>query len=119
MATGNMDAFPFRLLNSRYYYCTIAEHISFISPSWVQLIAQELGLRVERHQIYSHVNYPVVTRIRQNIINLLYWGSPALLRGMRHLGLGGKDVETLPELAAYPPTWNSSKDHFMVLLSKK
>ncbi len=119
ISTGNLDAFTFRLMASRYWYCTIAEHISFVSPTWFSGLAGTLDFRIIQQTTFAHSNTSQLGRIREAANNLLYrFGGPAF-RTLRNLGMGGKDVSTNPELADHPPVWGSARDHFMVVLQKR
>ena len=46
ITTGNTEAFMGGD-GSRYWYCHIAEHLSFINPTWARLVAPALGLEIE------------------------------------------------------------------------
>ncbi|ACL73184.1 2-polyprenyl-3-methyl-5-hydroxy-6-metoxy-1 4-benzoquinol methylase-like protein [Thioalkalivibrio sulfidiphilus HL-EbGr7] len=119
ISTGNLDAFTFRLMGSRYWYCSIAEHISFVSPAWFSGLADALGFQVVMQKNFSHSNSTMSRRIRQAVNNLLYRINPTGFRLLRKLGMGGKDVTKHPELADHPPGWESAHDHYMVLLKKQ
>lgn len=119
ISTGNLDAFTFRLMGSRYWYCTIAEHVSFINPAWYSRLANTLNYRVTKQNSFTHSNASLPKRIQETANNLLYrFGGPGF-RLLRELGMGGKNVKTHPELADHPPSWMSANDHFIVLLRKR
>lgn len=42
VSTGNADAWSWRLAGSRFWYCFLPEHISFVSPAWFRHYAAEL-----------------------------------------------------------------------------
>ena len=54
VSTGNTQALSWRLMGSRYWYCTFAEHISFVNPSWCHKAAKQEGLTVEKIMSFSH-----------------------------------------------------------------
>ena len=118
VSTGNLDAFTFRIMGGRYWYCTIAEHISFVSPVWFKAITESEGNQVLRQATFVHGSTSPVRRLREAANNFLYRTAPWGFRGLRKLGMGGKAVRTHPELADHPPGWGSAKDHFMVLVQK-
>jgi SAM-dependent methyltransferase len=118
IATGNLDSLSFRLMGSRYWYCTIAEHISFVSPAWLARIVSVLGCRVEKMATFAHGRTSLYCRTKGLVINLLYRASPAFFRYLRKRGLGGKNVKLHPNLADHPPEWVSARDHFIVLMRK-
>ena len=118
ISTGNLDAPTFRFMGSRYWYCTIAEHISFISPQWCHRVAEEMGLHVTRIKTYAHGSTSIESRIKDPIKNTLCKLIPHFFAHLRRHGWGGKDVIANPELADHPPVWESASDHFMVLFSR-
>lgn len=118
VSTGNFDSFTFRLMGSRYWYCTIAEHISFISPAWVREQLPALGVEMEHMTFFSHADLPFRQRAREAVTNALYRFFPGLFAGLRRIGLGGIDVRRFPELVDHPPGWVSAKDHFLFVLRK-
>jgi SAM-dependent methyltransferase len=118
ISTGNLDAPTFRFMGSHYWYCTIAEHISFISPKWCNIVAEEMGLQVTQFKIFSHGNTSIKSRINDPTKNLFYKFMPQFFANLRRHGWGGKNVRAHPELADHPPIWESANDHFMVLFSR-
>jgi len=118
ISTGNLDAFTFRMMGSRYWYCTIAEHISFLSPIWFDPIKSAMGFQIEYLTTFTHDNAPIARRLKELIANTLYWAHPVLLGALRIIGLGEKDVRRHPMLAQHPPAWWTARDHFMIVLRK-
>ena len=119
ISTGNLDALPFRWIGSRYWYCTIAEHISFVSPAWFAGLDGSLGYGVLRQTTFAHGGTSLPLRVKDTARNIVYRLTPSVFKTLRRLGMGGKDVRTQPELADHPPGWGSARDHFMVLLVKQ
>jgi 2-polyprenyl-3-methyl-5-hydroxy-6-metoxy-1,4-benzoquinol methylase len=118
ISTGNLDALTFRLMGSRYWYCTIAEHISFVSPIWFAENKLAMGFEIEYLKTFTHDNAPIARRLRDLIVNALYWVHPAMLGALRALGFGERDVRRHPMLVQHPPSWWTARDHFMVVLRK-
>ena len=120
ISTGNSDAGTWRLMGSRYWYCHIAEHISFINPYWVRYVAPQLGLKIELIELFSHAEGRV--RLRQKLYeasaNLLLRVSPRLFALMRRFGIGWIDHCRYPDMALTPPYWMSARDHMMVVFRK-
>lgn len=119
ISTGNLDARTFQWMGSRYWYCTIAEHISFVSPAWFSGLADALGCRVVKQATFAHGRASRSGRIREVANNVLYRTMPSGFRALRKLGMGGKKVRSHPELVNHPPGWGSARDHFMVLVQKR
>lgn len=120
VATGNTDSPSWRLMGSRYWYCHIAEHISFINPAWVHWAAHRLRLEVVTIQSFSHVESHEKwgRRLRELIVNLAYRASPWMFARLRRLGAGGIDVARFPELLEVPPYWLTAQDHILVVFKK-
>ena len=56
ISTGNPDSFAWKVLGSRFWYCTIPEHISFITKTWALRSAEELGLVLTETIYFRHSN---------------------------------------------------------------
>lgn len=118
LSTGNTDSWPWKIAGSRYWYCQIAEHISFINPMWCNYAAQEIGLSVKQISTFSHKNASVARRIKELAINLAYLSFPAVGRLLRKKGVGGINMRKFPTLADVPPGWHSAHDHLLVVFQK-
>ena len=121
ISTGNTMAPSWKLMGSRYWYCTIGEHLSFINPDWCKYVANECGLELIEIQTFSHakkMNLSISNKLKEAVVNLIYHFSPFALRLARKHGLGGKDTKNYPELADFPPKWMTAKDHFIVKFRK-
>ncbi len=46
ISTANADAWSWRLVGSRFWYCYLPEHISFVSPAWFENYADTLQARI-------------------------------------------------------------------------
>lgn len=120
VATGNTDAITWRVMGSRYWYCHIAEHISFINPRWVNHHAKELGLLVERIEFFSHapLRGSLQRFMREAVGNALLRVAPQAFAFLRRHGWGNIDVKSCPQLIYTPPYWMSARDHMLVILRK-
>ena len=120
ITTGNTDAPTWRLMGSRYWYCHIAEHMSFINPAWARNVAQQLGLEVVAIERFSHMEGDKFShRLYETFANLVYRASLRLFSGLRRLGGGGIDAKRYPELLYVPPYWLSARDHMLVAFRKR
>ncbi len=121
LSTGNTQARTWRIMGSRYWYCTIPEHISFISPYWCRKHAPSCGLILESMKVFSHSeqnSWITILKVRQTIVNLVYKFAPNMFSLMRKFGWGGKNVAEKAELINHPPPWLTAKDHFIVKFRK-
>ena len=118
ISSGNLDAPTFRFMGSHYLYCTIAEHISFISPEWCRRAAGKMGFHITQFKTFTHGRKNIASRIKEPMKNTFYKLMPHFFSHLRRQGWGEKDTKKNPELADHPPGWESAIDHFMVLISK-
>jgi 2-polyprenyl-3-methyl-5-hydroxy-6-metoxy-1,4-benzoquinol methylase len=119
ISTGNMDSFAFKMQGSKYWYSTISEHISFISPKWVDKLAFDQGYQVETINFFSHAeakNFKFA--VKELILNVLYWMHPKILGWIRQLTDRQGRFLKHQDLMNHPPSWFTAKDHFMVMLKK-
>lgn len=120
IATGNTNAWSWRLMGSRYWYCAIGEHLSFISPAWCRYAAGRLGLEVVEIKRFSHIGPNVSAWIRTKEIakNLIYRVSPYLSATIRRLRARGDASQCSKEFLFTPPDWMSANDHIFVALKR-
>lgn len=121
VSTGNTNAPSWRLMGSQYWYCAIAEHISFINPVWCAHALPDCFFVVKRTVKYSHVenlNFGLGYKIKEISRNLLYKSMPWFVAWLRSMGAGKRKVCQHPELKHFPPSWMSSKDHFIIEFRK-
>jgi SAM-dependent methyltransferase len=118
ISTGNLDAPTFRFMGSQYWYCTISEHISFISPEWCRRLAEKMGFHVTRFTTFSHGKTSLSLRMKDPVKNTLYKFMPHFFAHFRKQRWCKKDAKGPQELKIHPPEWRSASDHFMVLISR-
>lgn len=120
VTTGNTKARSWSLMGGRYWYCHIAEHLSFINPSWAEHVAPQLGLEVECLRLFSHAEgrASIKQRCYETTANLILRFAPKLFALMRRFGAGGIDIARYPGLALAPLYWMSAKDHMLVVFRK-
>jgi 2-polyprenyl-3-methyl-5-hydroxy-6-metoxy-1,4-benzoquinol methylase len=120
ISTGNSDALSWRLMGSRYWYCHIAEHVSFINPTWAKRIAPRVGLHLEQLCFFSHAGTSRTFRALVNEMakNLLLRFAPRLFAFLRRRGFGGINVQGDAELELSPPVWMTARDHMFLIFRK-
>ena len=118
ISTGNTNAWPWRFMKSKYYYCNIGEHISFINPQWLDKAAKHYGLKISQVVRFSYYKSGYLRRINDLCKNLLYIISPNTIACLRQKGFGKNDVQGCLEQTYTPPMWISAKDHLICLLEK-
>jgi len=120
LSTGNTETLSWMLLGSRYYYCVIPEHISFINPKWCAYAVRTLGLTLVHMAKFSREPHRTIPkRVRQTALNITYALMPRTAAAARSLGFGGLDVRRHRSLLSHPPYWGTARDHFLVCFKKK
>ncbi len=94
VGTGDADAPSWRLMGSRYYYCTTGEHIAFISRHWCDWFAKDrrVGLEAERFGFLTAPRHAASIWLKQTAANVLYCAAPWIFRRLRAAGIGKLDV---------------------------
>lgn len=119
LSTGNTASWSWRLMGSRYWYCTVAEHISFINPKWCEQVAPAANLEVVGFECFAHAGDVSLPRRMADLgKNLIYRFFPRTVAWLRSRGLGGVDAMSHKSLASTPPMWFSAADHFIVVFQK-
>lgn len=119
VSTGNLDAWTWGLMGSRYWYCAIPEHISFLSERWFEHAAPLLGMSVAEVRTFPHAREPLRRRAFEAISNVTFLVFPRLVAAMRRRGYGHITAQLDAAVQAdYPPGWASAADHFLVTLER-
>jgi SAM-dependent methyltransferase len=119
LASGNFEAASWKMMGSSYWYCAIPEHLAFISKSWCERIGPTLGLELMQMATYSHEqNRTPKLALHELAANTLYRFFPVVFAALRRNGWGDKDTVQHDELALYPPTWTTAKDHLIAIYKK-
>ena len=109
ISTGNTDAWSWYLAGSRFWYCYLPEHISFVSPSWFRHYAALLGVQVSgvREFTYSP-HYPLMGKLVRLGLMGLFRLSPDLY------------YKLLPRIKRnnIPVGRGITQDHFIIVLRK-
>ena len=118
ISSGNTDALTWKISGSKYWYCAIPEHISFINVNWCYFAATKLNLKVEYVERFSHAGKRNLAQfLLDTIENATYLASPSLFRKLRkikNIYLCPKNINNMN----YPPPWGTSKDHLIIFFSK-
>jgi SAM-dependent methyltransferase len=120
LSSGDMDARCWRLLGSRYWYCAIPEHISFLSESWCRAAAAAVDLELTDVVRFSHAaERGAAQRAGEAARNLIYRTAPGMVARLRRAGLGTVPVAEHPELAEFPPQWLTARDHLIARFRRR
>jgi SAM-dependent methyltransferase len=72
VSTGNADAISFRLLSNNYWYCSIPEHVSFLSKRWFEWAAQRLDMKVQACEYVAADAFDLHRWLRDGVRNTLF-----------------------------------------------
>jgi SAM-dependent methyltransferase len=118
ISSGNSEAISWRLMGSRYWYCTIGEHLSFICPTWCKWAGIKLGLELKQTIKFCHVHPSWKQRAVDFVKNIIYAASPRGFAALRQMGMGDTEFRSHKQLMGHPPNWMSAKDHFISIFEK-
>jgi SAM-dependent methyltransferase len=116
-STGDLDSWNWRLMQNRYWYSAIPEHISFLSERWLRGMLPSAPLELVRVRRFSHASRAPWRTVKETTANLLYRVSPVAARALRRGAAGGRRDGNLN--VDYPPCWMSARDHLLVVLRKE
>lgn len=109
ISTANANAWSWRLVGSRFWYCYLPEHISFVSPEWFAHHAPLLGVEVlDVNQYVYSPRYPIAAKALRLALMALFRMSPWLYYKLlprskkRHMPVGR----------------GITRDHFVIALRK-
>lgn len=114
ISTGNASAWSWRMMGSRYWYCSFAEHIAFINPDWCRRAADSLGLTVEHIQLFAYAGPPAWRNIADVVNNLVYRCSPGLVAWTRRRFKRKERSTPVSGAEDHPPSWTTARDHLVV-----
>jgi SAM-dependent methyltransferase len=110
VASGDTAAPTFRLRGSRYWYCALGEHVSFVSEAWMRWAAPRAGLEIDDVYRYRHERFRLDRWLRQAGLNAIDQALPGTLARVR--ARLGKD----PFMHV---GWAQARDHLLVVLRKR
>ncbi len=120
VSSGNTSSPTWKFMGNKYGYCSIPEHLSFINPSWCNFAAKKLNLKIETSEKFSRkkTNNPI--RIFKDILmNMIYFITPTTYmkyRKIKKWAAGGTDGGNSDN---YPPSWETGRDHILVIFRKQ
>jgi SAM-dependent methyltransferase len=105
-ATGDTDAWSWRLAGAHYWYCALPEHLSFFNERSMRYLAESSGLVSIAHVRTSHIRARRDKRVRKAVKNTL----ATLLR--RTPGVAALRPH------AKPPLWITARDHMIHVMQR-
>ena len=116
--TGATDTVPWRLFGCDYWYCSLPEHVSFLSRRWFQWAAITLGMSIRWVRYLSSEPTSTAEWSRGLVRATAYTLARRLIRKGVSPGVVNK-VPLLGRAARWtsPPWWRAAKDHVLIVLS--
>jgi SAM-dependent methyltransferase len=115
ISSGNTEALSWKIMGSRYVYCSISEHVAFINKNWCEGTAVKLGLKCDKICYFSHDATSMGRLFLDIIKNFLYLVAPNLVAKLRTFGRVRRDG--IGKRVNPPPPWGSARNHLMVQFS--
>jgi SAM-dependent methyltransferase len=118
--TATTDAWAWRLIGSKYWYCSFPEHLSFINARWLTWACQTLGLAILEKRQLSHGGGGLPARMRDGCRAFAFWStrrhseSDLLYRLMRSIPILGRTADWTSG-----PMCHNLKDHLLVAFTPK
>lgn len=117
VTTGDADAFLWKLAGARWWYCSLPEHLAFISERWVREWLSRSSTRAALVEVrkFRHVRLAAPVYIRHACMALLYFLAPrSYMRVIgalkRRLGRG---------TIRLPAGMGLSKDHLFLAIRRE
>lgn len=118
ISTVNTLSPSWRLMKNKYWYCFLAEHITFINKKWLSRAVRKNGnFVIDEIQNIAHTE-DGTNPLADILKNLTYKASPSFFGLLRKMGFGGINISEHPGLVCAPPYWHSARDHFIVKIIK-
>lgn len=109
--TGDLDAWTWRMEGSRYWYCSLPEHVSFYSRSAMTQLATSAGMRSVSHARIPHDRGSALKRATELLKNLGY------VIGVHVGGLGVPGLRRL-FVDRRAPGWLTATDHMLHVMTR-
>lgn len=110
--TGDLDAWSWRLEGSRYWYCSLPEHLSFYNRSAMTELAAKTGMESVGHHRMAHDRQPARIRAIELLKNVGY------VVGLRFRGFGVPALRRL-FVERRAPTWLTAEDHMLHVMTRE
>jgi len=112
ISTGDSGAWLWRLLRTRFWYCSFPEHISFVGKDWFQAMAGRAGLQVVQQTPFNYsFNSLRPAGVFRLARTLLYGSNPKLYEWL-HRRVRGPHAEGF-----VPPGCGATADHVFCVLA--
>jgi SAM-dependent methyltransferase len=113
LTTGDASAWLWRLCAGRFWYCQFAEHLTFITPRWLEGLE---AVRVVETERFAYGRLSFARKVKLTVLLGLYLLAPAAFgRWLAHRrGLASSGLA----LHANPPGQGLTRDHLLAVLRR-
>jgi SAM-dependent methyltransferase len=111
LVTGDTDAWTWRLEGSRYWYCSMVEHVSYYNDRSMNELARRSGMRSVEHVRTSHQRMGVGQKSLELFKNAAY------IVGNRAGGFGLRSLRRL-FMDRCGPIWTGMADHMIHVMQR-
>lgn len=111
LVTGDFESLSWRLQGSRYWYCSLPEHVSFYARRVMEHIGRETGLRIADYRRLCHGRYGSGKVLSEVVKNTAYRAGVSLR------GLGIRRLRRL-FLERRGPVWMTARDHMFAVMRR-
>lgn len=122
LSSGNTESFLWKMAKSKYWYCSIPEHLSFINISWAYYIADKLNLEIRHISKFAHSgNANMANSLREMLKYMIYLIFPYGYGYFRKVynKLLRKQNRIDNSVYCHPPCEMNCKDHIFIVFKKK
>lgn len=119
LSSGNTESITWKIMGSKYWYCSISEHLTFINAAWLSFVAKRFDLKLENIEKFSHArNNNLIYTAFDLIRNISYLIAPFVYGKLRKKVKFCFYRKDIGDIYCYPPSWNTSKDHILAIFRK-
>jgi 2-polyprenyl-3-methyl-5-hydroxy-6-metoxy-1,4-benzoquinol methylase len=112
LTSGDAENVWWRMAGAQWWYCSFAEHISFISKSWLHYYSRALNFRVIKAQRFRY------TKLRFRWLRYAFLLVYSLCLALRNMTLRLFGRVRARSSASNAPGFGISADHLFIVISK-
>jgi SAM-dependent methyltransferase len=118
ISTGNLNSQSFKFMGGKYWYCTISEHISFLSPDWFCKKENINGFDLIKIEKFSRSYFEFKKYYIEAFLNILFKLLPVISFILKGVVKTNFDYKKYTSMKSVGPAWGAANDHFIVMLQK-
>lgn len=113
ITTGDNQAYLWKIMGARWWYCYFPEHIAFVSRRWLGHHSLGLGFDVVHCKAFNYLDLPIFAQATSCMSFLLYLLAPSLHARLRRIRARDRRGDS------GVPGAGLSNDHLFIALSKR